>query len=73
MFSRSQAWWETRRLSDDPARRRGGPLHSVLLELDGKPAGYALYRITQDWAHGSSKGTVTIREAVAPSPEATRL
>jgi predicted acetyltransferase len=73
MFSRSPAWWETRRLFDDPARRRGGgPLNRVLLELDGKPAGYALYTVTQDWARGSSKGTVTIREAIAPSPEATR-
>jgi predicted acetyltransferase len=73
MFSRSQAWWETRRLFDDPAQRRGrGPLNRVLLELDGKPAGYALYHVTQDWARGSSEGTVTIREAIAPSPEGTR-
>jgi predicted acetyltransferase len=73
MFSRSQAWWETRRLFDDPAQRRGrGPLNRVLVELDGKPAGYALYQVQQDWARGSSKGMVTIREAIAPSPEATR-
>ena len=25
MFSRSRAWWETRRLADDPSRRRAGP------------------------------------------------
>jgi predicted acetyltransferase len=73
MFSRSAAWWETRRLFDDPAQRHGrGPLNRVLLELDGKPAGYALYQVNQEWARGSSKGTLTIREAVAPTPEATR-
>jgi len=73
MFTRSKAWWEARRLFDDPARRRGsGPLHCAMLELDGKPAGYALYQVAQDWARGSSKGTVTIREVVTPSPEATR-
>jgi predicted acetyltransferase len=73
MFSRSKAWWETRRLFDDPARRRGsGPLNRALLELGGKPAGYALYQVAQDWARGSSKGTVTIREVITPSPEATR-
>jgi len=72
MFGRSKAWWETRRLNDDPARRRGGPLHRALLELDGEPAGYALYRVAQDWESGSSKGTVTIQEVVAPTPEATR-
>jgi predicted acetyltransferase len=73
MFSRSPAWWETRRLFDDPAHRHGrGPLNRLLLELDGKPAGYALYHVNQEWERGSSKGMVTIREAVAPSPEATR-
>jgi predicted acetyltransferase len=72
MFERSKAWWETRRLNDDPARRRGGPLHRALLELDGEPAGYALYRVAQDWESGYSKGTVTIQEVVTPTPEATR-
>jgi predicted acetyltransferase len=73
LFVRSKDWWETRRLYDDPERRRGGgPLNRVLLELDGEPAGYALYRVKQDWENGFSKGTVTIVEAVTPTPEATR-
>jgi predicted acetyltransferase len=72
MFMRSKAWWETRKLSDDPARRRGGPLHRALLELDGEPAGYALYRVAQDWEYGYSKGVVTIQEVVTPTPDATR-
>ncbi len=72
MFSRSKAWWETRRLFDDPARRQGGPLNRALLELDGAPAGYALYRVKQDWQYGYSRGVVTIGEVVTPTPEATR-
>jgi predicted acetyltransferase len=44
----------------------------ALLELDGQPAGYAIYVVEQDWAHGSSTGTVTVLEVVAPTPEATR-
>jgi predicted acetyltransferase len=72
MFSRSKEWWETRRLFDDPARRRAGPKHRVLLELDGEPAGYAIYTVKQDWMGGSSKGVVTITEAVTPTPEAAR-
>ncbi len=72
-FERSKAWWETRRLADDPSRRRGGgPLNRALLELDGEPAGYAIYRVAQDWESGFSKGTVTIMEVVTPTPEATR-
>ena len=72
MFARSTDWWETRRLFDDPARRQNGTLNRALLELDGHPAGYAIYRVKQDWHHGYSKGTVTILEVVTPTPEATR-
>jgi predicted acetyltransferase len=72
MFERSRAWWETRRLFDDPARRQGGPKHLAVLELAGEPAGYAIYSVKQDWRGGSTKGVVTIVEAVAPTPESTR-
>jgi predicted acetyltransferase len=72
MFERSPARWETRRLFDDPARRQEGAKHRALLELDGEPAGYAIYNVKQDWRGGSTKGVVTIVEAVAPTPEATR-
>jgi predicted acetyltransferase len=72
MFVRSEAWWETRTLFDDPARRHGGPKNLALLELDGNPAGYAIYNVKQDWASGVSKGTVNIVEVVTPTPEAAR-
>ncbi len=72
MFSRSPKWWETRRLFDLPSRRAGGPKNFALLELDDEPAGYAIYTVKQDWAHGSSKGAVTVLELIAPAPEAMR-
>ena len=71
MFSRSSAWWVGRRL----IASSWGPKTAkrlVLLELDGEPAGYAIYHVQQDWEHGSSSGNVTVIEAVAPTPEATR-
>jgi predicted acetyltransferase len=71
-FVRSKDWWETRKLFDDPARRQGGPKNLALLELDGEPAGYAIYNVKQDWAEGVSKGVVNIVEVVAPTPEAAR-
>jgi predicted acetyltransferase len=71
-FVRTKEWWETRKLFDDPARRQGGPKNLVLLELDGKPAGYAIYNVKQDWVSGFSKGVVNIVEVVAPTPEASR-
>lgn len=67
MSSRTQAWWETRRL----VGRESEP-NRALLELDGMPAGYALYRVKQDWRAGSSTGTVTVVEAIAPTPEGER-
>jgi predicted acetyltransferase len=71
LFSRSPKWWETRRLVRNPWSPPS-PRRLALLELDGEPAGYAIYTVQQDWAHGSSTGTVTIIEVVAPTPEATR-
>jgi predicted acetyltransferase len=48
-LSRSRGWWETRKLSDRPENRRGaGPLVRALYERDGRPAGWALYRIAQE-------------------------
>ena len=73
MFARSATWWETRRLADRPGMRpAGAPLNRALLSYDGEPAGYATYRVAQDWASGSSTGTVSIQEVVTPTPEAAR-
>jgi predicted acetyltransferase len=72
MMSRTPVWWAERRLVDHPTRRQGGPKQLALLELDGEPAGYVIYKVTQDWVGGSSRGNVEIVEAVASTPEATR-
>ncbi len=72
-LSRTREWWELRQLSDRPERRRGaGELSRVLLELDGKPAGYALYRIKFQFEDATSISEVHVLEAVAESPAATR-
>ncbi len=47
-------------------------MNRALLELDVEPAGYALYKVAQDWRGGSSSGAMTVLEAVTPTPEATR-
>jgi predicted acetyltransferase len=74
MFSRTDAWWRTRRLHDDPARRFGaGALGRVVLELDGESAGYALYRVKHEWdPSGFPTGALIVVEAVTPTVEATR-
>lgn len=73
MFSRSREWWELRRLADPPERRQGAtPQQWALLELDGRPAGYATYRIKPGFEAGSSIGEAIVLEALADSPRATR-
>ncbi len=71
LFARSREWWEARRLAPSPWGP-STPKRLALLELDHEPAGYAIYHVEQDWAHGSSSGKVSVVEAVAPTPEATR-
>jgi predicted acetyltransferase len=43
-----------------------------VLELDGEPAGYALYRIHTKFEEGASAGHVDVIEAIADGPLATR-
>jgi predicted acetyltransferase len=73
MFERTEAWWAQRNL-DDPAHRRngGGVKNAVLLEIDGEPAGYALYRLHSKWEAGSSTGHVEVIEAIADGVAATQ-
>jgi len=74
MIVRTQDWWRVKQLDDHPERRRGaGPLVRALFERDGKPVGYALYRLAQsgstpeDW-----KKTIRVLEAVGADDDATR-
>jgi len=71
VFIRSPDWWDLRTLADPPERRRGaGPKRFALLEIDGEPAGYALYRHKMEWREGVSSGEVRVVEAIAPEPAA---
>ena len=72
-FSRSSAWWEVKTLNDEPSRRRGaGVLNHAVLELDGKPAGYALYRIRLEFEDAVNTSQVDVLEAIGDSAVATR-
>jgi len=73
MLARTDTWWETRTLADPPERRQGGGEKNVLvLELDGEPAGYALYRVHTKFEEGAAAGHVDVSEALADGPVATR-
>jgi predicted acetyltransferase len=74
MLSRTRDWWELRRLRDDASRRPpgSGPLNRALFELDGRPAGYALYRLAQSEQDGHWKRTLRVVEAIGVEAVATR-
>jgi predicted acetyltransferase len=74
MLSRSDTWWRVRRTADPEWLRAGRPpLQRVLVELDGRPAAYALYRLGGSMGPGLlAELPLDIVEALGDSPEATR-
>ena len=72
MFERGPAWWEHRTLADPPEFRFGaGPKNFVVLEIDGRPAAYAVYRLGGEWGDFGPESTVRVVEALGLTPEAT--
>jgi predicted acetyltransferase len=73
MLSRSDGWWRSRRMFDAEWMRAGRPpLLRVLCEIDGRPAGYALYRLGTKNEHDAVVGSLDVVEAIGDSPAATR-
>lgn len=73
MLSRSAGWWRRRRLDEIDWQRGGrGLLQRALLEIDGQPAAYALYRHVSGFDEPIPFGAVHVVEALGASPPATR-
>lgn len=71
--ARSGEWWEQYRLADPEEWRRGsGPKFIAVIEFDGEPVAYAIYRIKQDWDEGFSRSQVKLVETLATTPTAER-
>ena len=69
--SRSALLWDLYRLADPEHWRQGaGPKFYAVLEFDGEPVGYALYRIKLDWQEGFAKSQVRVLETCATSAAA---
>jgi predicted acetyltransferase len=72
MFARTAEWWETRQTSDPPERRQGGgEKNYAVVELEGRDAGYAVYRLRSSFEAGASTGSVEVVEAMGDSAEGT--
>jgi len=72
MLSRSREWWELRVLRDPEERRPpgSGPKRFAVLELEGKVAGYAIYRHAPKWEQGTPTGSLNAIETFATGPQA---
>ncbi len=65
MYARTPDWWESRMLDDPPDRREDGAVKNVaIVERDGEPAGYALYRVISKWEGPANVGHVRVLEAL---------
>jgi predicted acetyltransferase len=73
MRTRDEHWWRNHRLADPENWRRGASeKFYAVLELAGAVAGYAVYRVKNDWEGGFAKGAVRVIEAFGTSPAAER-
>ncbi len=63
MFSRNESWWKyhTLRASTGRSGRSSGSFY-VQYEEDGRPLGYARYRVRQEQEAGSPNGTLLVLE-----------
>jgi predicted acetyltransferase len=74
-FKRTPLWWDARALPEHPPGgwRGGNAVFRMILEIDGRPEGYAFYRMEPDWArHGLPNGSLDVLEAIGTTPVATR-
>jgi predicted acetyltransferase len=71
-YERNAAWWESQILADPEQWRRGASRKFYLLhERDGRPTGYAMYRIKSEWGDVGTKSVLRVTEWMALDPAAT--
>ena len=71
MFRRTPDWWEVRRLTL-PRWLPGAQQFRVVLEADGRPEAYAIYRMEFAVEDGASASTLVVTEAIGATPVALR-
>jgi predicted acetyltransferase len=69
MMSRDEAWWEIRHLRL-PDEEKDAPRRFVVLEVEGEPQAYAIYRTHFGFEGGSASSRLVVREAYGATPGA---
>ena len=71
--SRSAAKWRAQMLANGPSiRAKVGSKSLAVLEVDGQPCGYALYRTKADWDDRGPRNEVTVMEVTGLDAAAER-
>jgi predicted acetyltransferase len=65
LYSRSGTWWAHHSLPAADIRRREGARFYVQYEEDGRPLGYARYRVRPDSDIGIANGALSVEEVIA--------
>ena len=72
--SAAPSWWEHRILADPPEFRFGAsPKHLAVLEVDGEPQAYAIYRLNVSFGDLGPETTLRTLEVMGATPERDRL
>jgi predicted acetyltransferase len=72
MYERSEAWWRNRQLVDPENFRFGGsPKHVAVLEVDGEPQAYAMYRLHVAFGDLGPETKLRTIEVIGLTPAAT--
>jgi predicted acetyltransferase len=69
MTSRGETWWKDRQLRL-PEEEASAPRRFVVLEVDGEPLGYAIYRTHFNFEGGLPATRLVVREALGSTPQA---
>jgi predicted acetyltransferase len=70
VFRRSEAWWTLRTLRM-PDEEAANPKRFALLEIDGEPQAYAIYRQFPKFEAGVSVARLEVIEVIGATPRAT--
>jgi predicted acetyltransferase len=71
MYVRSDPWLDVFRLARHDADPKS-PMYCVVVEIDGRDEGYALYWLEHHWPDDMPAGALQIRELTATGPDALR-
>jgi predicted acetyltransferase len=69
VFERTKEWWELRTLRM-PDEEAANPRRFVVLEMDGEPVAYAIYRQFPSWADGATSARLEVTEVIGATPQA---